>query len=212
MGSGCCATACSTGQQLLDVRYRRVLSVALAVNASMFGIELAAGLAANSVSLQADSLDFLGDAANYGISLFVLGMAVHFRARAALFKGLTMGLFGFWVIGSTVWHSASGIVPQASTMGMVGFAAFVANLTVFGLLWAYRNGDSNMRSVWVCSRNDAAGNLAVLLAAAGVFGTGAGWPDVIVAGTVALLALQGSVQVMRSAWAELGPSRREAVI
>jgi Co/Zn/Cd efflux system component len=95
---------------------------------------------------------------------------------------------------------------------MVGFAAFVANLTVFGLLWAYRNGDSNMRSVWVCSRNDAAGNLAVLLAAAGVFGTGAGWPDVIVAGTVALLALQGSVQVMRSAWAELGPSRREAVI
>src|SRR4051794_16532946 len=163
----------------------------------MFLVEIVAGLISGSVSLQADALDFLGDVANYGISLFVIGMALRYRASAALIKGVTMGLFGIWVIGAIVWHAALGTVPQAITMGEVGFAALVANAVVFVLLWAYRKGDSNMRSVWLCSRNDVIGNMAVLLAALGVFGTGTGWPDLIVAGLMAGLGIQGAYQVTR---------------
>lgn len=205
MGSPCCGSP----EQVFDSRYRHVLLVALAVNAVMFLVELTAGLAAGSVSLQADSLDFLGDAANYGISLFVLGMALRYRARAAMAKGVTMGMFGLWVFGAAVWHAIFGGVPRPFTMGVVGVAALTANLVVFGLLWAYRNGDSNMRSVWLCSRNDVAGNFAVLLAAIGVFGTGTGWPDVIVAAVMAALALQGAWRVVRLASAELRSVRLE---
>ena len=203
MGSQCCSLPGAAKGQILDARYRRVLWGALLINAILFVVELAAGWAAGSVSLQADSLDFLGDAANYAISLFVLGMALRYRARAALAKGVTMGLFGVWVFGAAVWHAMLGGVPQALTMGVVGVAAFIANLAVFGLLWAYRNGDSNMRSVWLCSRNDVAGNFAVLLAAVGVFGTGTGWPDVIVAAIMAALALQGAVTVVKHSLGEL---------
>jgi Co/Zn/Cd efflux system component len=138
----------------------------------MFLVELIRGFAARSVSLQADALDFLGDSANYVISLSVAGLALHHSARAALIKGLSMGGFGLWVLGVAVWRAAQGTVPEAATMGTVGLAALVANALTFGLLWAYRSGDSNMRSVWLCSRNDVIGNCAVLLAAAGVFGTG----------------------------------------
>jgi Co/Zn/Cd efflux system component len=183
--------------------YRRVLWAVLAINAVMFFVEIGAGLAAGSASLQADALDFLGDAANYAISLVVVGMALRYRAAAALAKGATMGLFGLWVLGAAVWHAVHGTLPSALTMGAVGFAALAANAASFGLLWAYRGGDANMRSAWICTRNDVLGNLAVLLAALGVFGTGTGWPDVIVAAVMAALALQGSVVVLRHAWAEL---------
>lgn len=186
-----------------DRRYRRVLWAALGINGAMFLIEIVAGLAASSVSLQADALDFLADAGNYGISLFVVGMALRYRAKAALAKGATMGLFGLWVIGATIWHAISGTLPHAVTMGAVGFAALAANAAVFGMLWAYRSGDSNMRSVWLCSRNDVIGNFAVLVAAFGVFGTGTGWPDVIVAAVIGVLALQGAWEVMRHAVGEL---------
>ena len=183
--------------------YRRVLWAVLAINAVMFLVEIGAGLAAGSASLQADALDFLGDAANYAISLIVVGMALRYRATAALAKGATMGLFGLWVVGAAVWHAVHGTLPSALTMGAVGFAALAANVASFGLLWAYRGGDANMRSAWICTRNDVLGNLAVLLAALGVFGTGTGWPDVIVAAVMAGLALQGSVVVLRHAGAEL---------
>ena len=189
-----------------DGRYRRVLWAALGINGTMFLIEIVAGLMAGSVSLQADALDFLGDVANYGISLFVIGMALRYRAQAALIKGATMGLFGLWVIGVILWHAVSATLPHAVTMGEVGFAALVANAAVFSLLWAYRKGDSNMRSVWLCSRNDVIGNLAVLFAAVGVFGTGTGWPDVIVAGLMAGLSVQGAAQVIRHALEELRPA------
>ena len=169
----------------------------------MFGIELVAGLTAASVSLQADALDFLADAANYGISLSVVGAALRYRARAALAKGAAMGLFGLWVFVASVWHLVSGTVPEALTMGAVGVAALLANAASFALLWVYRAGDSNMRSVWLCSRNDVIGNFAVLLAALGVFRTGAGWPDVIVASIMAVLALQGAWYVVRQATGEL---------
>ena len=183
--------------------YRRVLWVALAVNLAMFCVEIGAGLAAQSVSLLADSLDFLGDAGNYGISLFVLGMALQWRARASLLKAASMGAFGAWVAVTTAQHALAGTVPAAPVMGMVGALAFAANLGVAALLYRWREGDSNMRSVWICTRNDAIGNLAVLVAAAGVLGSGTGWPDYIVAAIMSGLALVGASQVARAALAEL---------
>src|SRR3954466_5177390 len=183
--------------------YRRVLWAVLAINAVMFLVDIGAGLAAGSASLQADALDFFGDAANYGISLMVVGMALRYRATAALAKGATMGLFGLWVIGTVIWHLVHGTLPNAFTMGAVGFAALVANAASFGLLWAYREGDANMRSAWICTRNDVVGNLAVLLATLGVFGTGTVWPDIIVAAIMAALALQGAAVVIRQSLGEL---------
>jgi Co/Zn/Cd efflux system component len=183
--------------------YRRVLWAVLIINAVMFAVEVAAGLAAGSASLQADALDFLGDAGNYAISLFVVGMALQYRAMAALVKGATMGVFGLWVIGVTVWHAFAGTLPEAFTMGAVGAAALIANAVSFALLWVHRGGDANMRSAWICSRNDVLGNLAVLLAAAGVFGTRAGWPDFVVAGIMAALALQGAAAVIRQSLGEI---------
>ena len=204
MSAHCCEDdGLISRDRLPSAKYRRVLWAVLGINAVMFLAEIGAGLAAGSVSLQADALDFLADAGNYGISLFVLDMSLRHRARATLAKGLTMGLFGLWVIGATCWQVLHGILPHAVTMGFVGFAALVANASVCGLLWGYRGGDSNMRSVWLCSRNDVAGNLAVLLAALGVFGTGRGWPDAIVAAVMSGLALQAAWQVVRDALKEL---------
>jgi Co/Zn/Cd efflux system component len=179
------------------------LWIVLAINAVMFLVEIGAGLAAGSASLQADALDFLGDASNYAISLLVVGMALRYRASAALAKGVTMGAFGLWVIGTIIWHALHGTLPNALTMGAVGFAALAANAASFGLLWAFREGDANMRSAWICTRNDVLGNLAVLIAAAGVFGTGTGWPDVIVAAIMAGLALQGAATIIRQSLGEL---------
>jgi Co/Zn/Cd efflux system component len=186
-----------------NAAYRRILWTVLAINGAMFVIEIGAGLAARSASLQADALDFFGDAANYAISLIVVGMALRYRAAAALAKGATMGLFGLWVVAMVVWHAVHGTLPSAVTMGAVGFAALAANGASFALLWAYRTGDANMRSAWICTRNDVLGNLAVLLAALGVFGTGTGWPDIIVAAVMAALALQGAASVVRQSLAEL---------
>jgi Co/Zn/Cd efflux system component len=206
MADHCCAPPPLNLDPGQDVSaFRRVLWAVLGINAAMFLVEIGAGLAAGSASLQADALDFLGDAANYAISLFVVGMALRYRASAALAKGVTMGVFGLWVIGITCWHVLHGTLPQAITMGSVGFAALVANALSFYLLWRHRTGDANMRSAWICTRNDVLGNLAVLLAALGVFGTGTGWPDIIVAAIMAVFALQGSVTVVRHALAELKP-------
>ena len=180
-----------------------MLLAVFVINAAMFAVEVGAGVAAGSASLQADALDFLGDAANYGISLFVIGKALRYRATAALAKGATMGIFGLWIIGTVVWHALHGTLPSAFAMGAVGLAALLANATSFGLLWAFRSGDANMRSAWICTRNDVLGNFAVLCAALGVFGTGTGWPDVIVAAIMASLALQGAITVMKQALGEL---------
>lgn len=184
-------------------RYRWILWIALLANAAMFAIEIVAGLAAHSVSLQADALDFLGDAANYAVSLFVLGLALRWRARASLLKALSMGLFAAWVLGRTGINLMQGTLPEAATMGVVGAVALFANLAVALLLFRFREGDSNMRSVWLCTRNDALGNIAVLAAAGGVFGLSAGWPDLIVAAGMATLAAVASVQIGRLALREL---------
>lgn len=199
----CTSCAGDKPQATNDPRWRRVLWIALAVNAAMFVGELVAGVAGGSQALQADALDFLGDSANYAISLGVAGMALAWRARAALLKGGTIFLFGLVVLGATAWRALHGSAPQAEVMGVVGFIALIANVAVAALLYRYRTGDANMRSVWMCSRNDAIGNLAVLLAALGVFGTGTAWPDLIVAAIMAGLGLWGGTQILRQASAEL---------
>ncbi|MFC7738076.1 cation transporter [Roseomonas sp. GCM10028921] len=190
-------------QALNSPAWRRALWIALAVNGVFFLAEIVAGAAAGSASLMADALDFFGDTANYAISLGVAGMAIAWRARAALMKGWTLVVFAAWVLGSTVWHALAGTLPRAGVMGIVGLAALLANGGVALMLYRFREGDANMRSVWICSRNDAIGNLAVVLAAAGVFGTGTGWPDVIVAAIMGGLGLQGGWQIIRQARAEL---------
>ncbi len=183
--------------------YRRILWLALIINLVMFVVEAASGLAAGSVSLQADALDFFGDAANYALSLSVLSLALAWRARAALVKGISMGLFGVWVLGASAISISNGAAPHAMTMGVVGFMALVANVGVALMLYRFREGDANMRSVWLCTRNDAIGNLAVMVAAIGVFGTGTLWPDIAVALIMAGLALSSSVLTIRAALAEL---------
>lgn len=200
MSAHCCG---HEPPQKLDQRYRTILWIALFVNGLMFGVEVIAGIKANSVSLLADSLDFFGDAANYGISLWVLGMSVVVRAKASLVKAVSMGLFGVWVLSSALWKTLTDIPPDAGTMTAVGFLALFANIGVALLLYAYRNGDSNMRSVWLCTRNDAIGNIAVIIAAVGVWQTQTAWPDVIVASIMAGLALSASWQIYHQAQDEL---------
>lgn len=184
-------------------KWRRALWIALAVNAGLFVTEVVAGAAAGSASLQADALDFFGDAANYAISLGVAGMALTWRSRAAVAKGGTMLAFALWVLASTAWHAFHGTVPRAEVMGVVGVAGLIANGVVALMLYRFRAGDANMRSVWICSRNDAVGNVAVLLAAMGVFDTGTGWPDMVVAAVMGGLGLWGGWQIVSQARGEL---------
>ena len=210
MADSCCASACGSEMAKADPRWRRVLWVALIVNAAMFLVEMVAGAAADSRALQADALDFLGDAGNYAVSLAVVGAALSWRARAALLKAATMLVFGLWVLGSALWGFLNGATPQAETMGIIGTLALASNVAVALMLYRYRTGDANMRSVWICSRNDAIGNLAVLAAALGVFGMGQGWPDLAVAAIMAALAIWGSVDVFRHARGDLGRAATEA--
>ena len=205
MSASCCSHGCATPPASQSPRYRRVLWLALAINAAMFVIELVGGLQAQSVSLLADAVDFFGDAANYGISLLVLGMALRWRARAALLKGLSMGAFGIFVLGRAAWSAAAGALPEPATMGAIAALALLANVAVAAMLYAWRDGDANMRSVWLCSRNDAIGNLAVMAAALGVMGTNSAWPDLAVAAGMGALALSAAHAVVRQARAELRP-------
>ncbi|MBC7939171.1 MAG: cation transporter [Chitinophagaceae bacterium] len=205
MSEHCCGPSHPHGGPAVpqSPRYRRVLWAALVINALMFGIELAGGLSADSVSLLADAVDFFGDAANYALSLAVLGMAMTWRSRAALFKGVTMALYGTFVLVKVAFSAAAGSVPEPITMTAIGSLALLANVSVAVMLYAWRDGDANMRSVWLCTRNDAIGNLAVLTAALGVFGTGTGWPDLAVAALMGVLALVSARSVIAQARAEL---------
>lgn len=203
MAKSCCRTPEPDQGAHNDPRWRTILWIALVLNAAMFLVEIVAGVAADSRSLQADALDFFGDAANYAISLGVAGMAIAWRARAALLKAATMLTFGLWILSYAIYGLIVGGDPEPHTMGLVGTLALLVNVAVALLLFRYRAGDANMRSVWICSRNDAIGNLAVLGAAVGVFGTGQAWPDLLVAIIMASLAIWGSVEVFGQARKEL---------
>lgn len=200
MSASCCAVPVANA---IDPLYRKALWVAMAINAGMFLIEIAAGAFAGSAALLADAVDFFGDAANYGVSLAVLALAPVWRSRAALIKGCTMGAFGLFVIGKTAWNAINSVTPEPLTMGVVALLALCANVSVAAMLYRYRTGDANMRSVWLCSRNDAIGNIAVFLAALGVFGTGAGWPDLMVAATLGMLAIFAATSVIGQSIAEM---------
>jgi Co/Zn/Cd efflux system component len=201
--SSCCSGSCSSQSPPPDNRYRKVLWVALLINFLMFGVELVSSSKSGSVSLLADSADFLADAGNYAVSLFVLGMATIWRSRAAYVKGVVMGAFGVLVLVRALWIGLGSHVPEAETMGVIGILALAANGVVAFLLYAFRNGDANMRSVWLCTRNDMIANLAVLLAAIGVFGTKAGWPDIAVASIMAVLGLSGARDIIGRARSEM---------
>lgn len=207
MSKSCCSVPADI-RPAADPRYRRVLWVALFVNAAMFAIEIAASLRAGSSALLADAVDFGGDASNYALSLGALATGVlAWRLRAALLKGWAMTLYGIGVLGAASWSAWTGVTPEPVTMGSIGVLALAANVGIAVLLFRYRTGDADMRSVWLCTRNDALGNVAVLAAALGVFGTGAGWPDQAVAVFMATLALSAGASTIRQARREMGEAR-----
>lgn len=195
----CCAPQADPG----DTKFRLILWVALVLNAGMFLVEITAGIFANSVALQADGIDFLSDSANYAISLFVLGMSLRARALAALIKAGSMGLFGVWVLASAAYYILTGAMPQPLVMGPVALLALAVNVAVALLLYAHRNGDSNRQSIWLCSRNDAIGNVAVFAAAGLIWITYSPWPDILVALAMAGLALHSARAIWDQARAEL---------
>ena len=201
MGADCCGSGATF--EGLSADYKRRLWAVIAINASMFLVEMAAGALAGSQALQADALDFLGDTLTYGLSLAVIGAVIRVRAWTAFAKGVSLTLMGLWVFGSTVYHILILGIPRAEIMGIVGFMALAANVASVLLLARYKDGDSNIRSVWLCSRNDAIGNVAVMIAALGVWGTATKWPDLTVAAIMAGLFLWSSVQILRQSIREL---------
>ena len=201
MSGGCCDhdikfDGMSTG-------FKRALWIVIAINGVMFFVEMAAGALSGSQALKADALDFLGDTVTYAMSLIVIGMSLKVRATAALFKGISLAAMGFWVLGATAYQVLVLGVPDAPVMGVIGLLALAANMASVLVLMRYRDGDANVRSVWLCSRNDAIGNVAVMLAAGGVYFTGTAWPDLAVAGLMAGLFLWSALQIIKQALEEL---------
>ncbi|MDG1438873.1 MAG: cation transporter [Emcibacteraceae bacterium] len=183
--------------------FRKVLWIVFFINLIMFLVEFGTAFYANSVSLQADALDFLGDSVTYGVTLLVLGSSLKVRASVAMLKGISLGILGLWIFFRTFMHVSDGIVPLAGVMGTIGVAALIANVVSALLLYKFRSGDSNMRSIWLCSRNDAIGNCAIIIAASGVFATNSGWPDFVVALLMATLSIVASIQIIQQARGEL---------
>lgn len=202
MSAGCCNHEAKF--EGLSPEYRRALWAVIGINAAMFVVEITGGALAGSQALLADALDFLGDTLTYGLSLAVIGMSVAVRSRAALFKAGTLAVMGVWVFGSTLWQVLSPDLPRAEVMGIVGVMALAANLASVGILLKYKDGDANVRSVWLCSRNDAIGNIAVMVAAGAVAATGTAWPDLLVAVLMAGLFLWSAAQILRQALSEGG--------
>jgi Co/Zn/Cd efflux system component len=205
MGADCCSSG--TSFEGLSADYKRRLWLVIAINATMFFVEMGAGALAGSQALQADALDFLGDATTYGISLAVIGTSIQIRARAAILKGLSLSAMALWVLGSTAYHVLVLGIPRAEIMGAIGILALGANVASVLILMRYKDGDANVRSVWLCSRNDAIGNVAVMIAALAVWGTATKWPDLLVAAIMAGLFLTSSIQILRQSFREMREGR-----
>jgi len=201
--SGCHDHCNESGQSGVSAEYRKVLWICLIANAVMFVVQMIASYAAHSVSLLANSADFLSDAANYGISLYVLDQSLRQRAKASMFKGISLGLVGLWVAFETLHHALQPELPKPLIMAAISVIALAVNVGCAVLLYKYRGGDSNRESVWICSRNDAIGNIAVMVAAAGVFASSTIWPDIIVAAILGWLAVTGAWRIIQSAKNEL---------
>jgi Co/Zn/Cd efflux system component len=205
MGADCCGT--SVKFEGLSADYKRRLWLVIAINAAMFLVEMGAGALAGSNALQADALDFLGDSATYGISLAVIGASIRIRAVAAIAKAASLSLMSLWVLAMTGYHVLIVGVPRADVMGVVGIMALAANVTSVLILMRYKDGDANVRSVWLCSRNDAIGNVAVMIAALAVWGTGTKWPDLLVAALMAGLFFYSSIRILQQSIAEIRAQR-----
>lgn len=190
-----------------SVAYRNALIAVILINGAMFIVEAAAGFSAMSQALKADALDFLGDTVTYTLSLWAVGQSVTVRARTALFKGVSLGAMGFGVLAMTLYRVVVQGQPDGETMGLIGGLALVANVSSALILLRFRNGDANVRSVWLCTRNDAIGNVAVICAAGLVVWTASPWPDLLVAGAMAALFMQSSIRIIRQARAELSAPR-----
>lgn len=182
--------------------YKRILWVVIFINAFMFIIEFSAGFMANSKALQADALDFLGDTLTYTITFLVIGHSVKWRSGAALIKGISLLFMGLWVAGSTFYNVFFAQIPNETIMGSIAISAFIANVVCALLLMRYRDGDANVRSVWLCSRNDAINNLLVLIAAGVVYITQSHWPDLIVAFLMSIIFLHSAALIIKQAWKE----------
>ncbi len=212
MSAHCCSDETTRRFEGASPRYRRILWLVIALNAAMFAVEVAAGVLAGSMALQADAVDFAADAATYGLTLYMIGRPDRWRATAALIKAASLALMGSYVLGATLYRVFVAGAPEPLVMGVVGFAALAVNVTAAVMLFRFRDGDANVRSVWLCSRNDAIGNVAVMLAALGVFGTGTAWPDLGVAAAMAGLFLYSSASILRQSLGELrGGGRARAV-
>jgi Co/Zn/Cd efflux system component len=210
MADGCCSCAAATFDGR-SVAYRRVLWIVIGLNAAMFVVEVGAGYLARSQALQADALDFLGDAATYALTLLVIGRPAAWQANAALFKGASLGVLALWIAGSTFWRAIQGGAPEPVTMSAVGALALTINVTAALMLFRFRDGEANVRSVWLCSRNDAIGNVAVMLAAAGVWASDTAWPDLVVAAFMASLFLHSASRIVSQAIAERTEKANEIV-
>lgn len=206
--AGCKDSCSSSNESHIDEKYKRILYICLIANAAMFGVQTAGSYEALSVSLLANALDFLSDAANYGISLFVLGKSLQAKAQASFLKGASLGLVGLWVAFETLQHALQLELPQPAIMVVISIVGLAVNIGCAVLLYRHRGGDSNRESVWICSRNDAIGNIAVILAAGGVFASATAWPDIIVAAILGYLALSGAWQILRAARRDLRAHER----
>ena len=194
--SDCCNDkACEI--EALKAKQSSTLKAVLGINATMFAVEITAGIAAGSVALVADSLDMLGDALVYGFSLYAVTRGLREKAISALLKGGIMGAFGLIVLLQAGYRALHPDAPVVALIGVIGALALVANGTCLALLWRHRADDINMRSVWLCSRNDIIANVSVLIAAAGVWATESAWPDIIIGTALAVLFFRSSVQVIR---------------
>jgi cation diffusion facilitator family transporter len=208
MSAGCCSSTPKT--PVVDKPYRKILWFSLVANLAMFFVEIVAGAMGNSLALTADAVDFLSDGSNYAITLVVLSMSLQMRSSAALFKGGCMGAVGVYVLFVSVSHIVNGTVPHAQVMGVIGFMALITNVVVALLLFRHRSGDANRQSIWICSRNDAIGNIAVMLAGAGVWVSDTGWPDIAVGLGIAGLGLWGAAQIISRSVTELRTSQAQA--
>lgn len=206
MSAGCCGNGLDININQVNRKFKQALWIALILNFSMFIFENVQSLMSHSLSLRADAIDFLGDSANYFITLFVLNSAIKTRAKVSMLKAFSMFAFGIWILIEACFRFQSDSIPNSFTMSWVGGLALLVNALVAIILYKFKDGDSNMQSVWLCSRNDAIGNIAVVLASAGVFYFQSKWPDLIVAFFMAVLSTTASLKVMKVVKSELGHS------
>lgn len=206
---GCCSNEDEI--QLMKQSHGRVLWIVLAINASMFLVELVVGVLSQSTALMADSLDMLGDALVYSFSLFVLGKGIKWEAKASVLKGVIMLSFGIGVLAEAVYKILNPVVPEAGSMGITGAAALVMNSICFYLLWKHRGDNLNMQSTWVCSRNDLIGNVGVIIASGLTAVTASKWPDIAIGLSIAAMFVNSAIQVLREAKSALAQNSKSTV-